>query len=317
MRAITITGWQRPHLFRSLLRSLAANDLRGWNIFVQLEPSEFVEDFRTAAAEILPPTLTSIVVNPERLGVRLNPYRLLSRVFNEGADLVLYLEEDLLLSDDVTALATWYAENHRPEWMSLSLLSGGCGSQGFISDRKYPDILFTGKCFNSLGFVVRRDDWWRHIRPAWFADQPTFYDIRGDEISGWDWAVYRYLNATPGLYSLQAAAARATHTGREGGVYCLPEWHDTAFAGLELAEASAASRNYHVMTLTELPAPLRRQAVLWDQVNCALNVITERTSQLNALLRERNELVSRLKAGEIPGLGIPPTPSGRADDPIE
>ena len=100
-------------------RSLAANDLRGWNIFIQLEPSEFVEDFRTAAAEILSATPTSIVVNAERLGVRLNPYRLLSRVFNEGADLVLYLEEDLLLSDDVTALALWYANNHRPEWMSL------------------------------------------------------------------------------------------------------------------------------------------------------------------------------------------------------
>jgi hypothetical protein len=317
MRAITITGWQRPHLFRSLLRSLAANDLRGWSIFIQLEPSEFVEDFRTAAAEILSATPTSIVVNAERLGVRLNPYRLLSRVFNEGADLVLYLEEDLLLSDDVTALAQWYANNHRPEWMSLSLLSGGCGSQGFISDRKYPDILFAGKSFNSLGFVVRRDEWWGHVRPAWFADQPTFYDIRGEEISGWDWAVYHHLFATPGLYSLQTAAARATHTGREGGVYCLPEWHDTAFEGLELAEASAASRNYRVLTLAELPAPLRRQAVLWDQVNCALNVITERTSQLNALLLARPELISQPKSAKISALEIPPTLLGRTDDAIE
>jgi hypothetical protein len=317
MRAITITGWRRPHLFRTLLRSLAANDLREWDIFIQLEPSEFVEDFRIAAAEILSATSTSIVVNPERLGVRTNPYRLLSRAFNEGADFVLYLEEDLLLSDDVTALALWYAENHRPEWMSLSLLSGGCGSQGFISDRNYPEILFTGKSFNSLGFVVRRDEWWRHVHPAWFADQPTFYNIQGEKMSGWDWSVYRHLFSTPGLYSLQPAAARATHTGREGGVHCTPEWHDTSFEGLELAEASTASRNYHVLTLAELPAPLRRQAVLWDQVNCALNIITNRTSQLNALLQERQEMIVQLESSKTHGLEIPPTVLGRAGEVLE
>jgi hypothetical protein len=307
-RTIAITGWQRPHLFRGLLRSLAVNDLRGWDISIQLEPSESAEEFRRAAAEMLSAAPVSITINTEQLGVRMNPYRLLSRVFNDGAEFVVYLEEDLLLADDATRLALWYLENHSPEWMSLALLSGGCGSKGFISEPNYPEILFVGKSFNSLGFAVRRDEWWRHIRPAWFADQPPIYTLEGNEASGWDWSVYRYLIATPGLYSVQPAAARATHTGREGGVYCMPDWHDSAFGGLELAEPLAASRSYRVLTTEELPAPLRRQASLWNQANRALNVICERTSQLNARSHERQEPLTNLESAKTPDRAKSPKP---------
>lgn len=287
-RTITITGWQRPELFRGLLRSLAANDLHGWNISIQLEPSEFVEDYRAAAAEMPSAIPLSLVVNAERLGIRHNPFRLLDRVFNEGADFVLYLEEDLLLSADATALAAWYVKNHRPEWMVLSLLSGGCGSKGFISDRNYPEILFAGKSFNSLGFAIRRAEWTQHVRPAWFADRPV-YTLEGEKTHGWDWSVYRMLVATPGLYSLQPAAARATHTGRHG-VNVRPHWHDSAFADLELAEGAPAGCNYQVLTLEALPAPLRRQAFLWEQASSAFDVISEKTSQLNAVRQELAEL---------------------------
>ena len=86
-RAITITGWQRPELFRALLKSLAANDLRGWEIFVQLEPSDSLDEFHAAAAESFCDVPLSITVNAQRLGIRENPYSLLSRVFDDGADL--------------------------------------------------------------------------------------------------------------------------------------------------------------------------------------------------------------------------------------
>ncbi|MGC1586821.1 MAG: hypothetical protein WA791_14170, partial [Rhodomicrobium sp.] len=287
-RAITITGWQRPQLFLMLLESLAANDLDGWEVLIQLEPSEFVDEYRAAAAEKLSEVLVSITVNHERLGIRNNPYSLLSRAFDDHTDFVLYLEEDLLLAADATALAQWYAENHRCEWMCLSLLSGGCGSKGFISDRAYPQVLFTGKSFNSLGFAVRRGEWERHLRPAWQSDLPM-YTCKGGEARGWDWSVYLHLITTPGLCTLQPAAARATHTGRHG-VYCRPEFHDAAFKGLDLAEGLAADRSYSVLPAESMPAALRRQASLWDQTNSALHVINKRMPQLNILLGEQEEL---------------------------
>ncbi len=267
---ITVTGWQRPQLFRTLLESLAMNDLQGWVMQVQLEPSGLVDQYRAAASELLGATPVHIAVNPKQLGIRLNPYDLLNRVFQAGADLVLYLEEDLQLAPDATALAQWYAENHRREWMCLSLLSGGCGSEGFISDRRYPDILFAGRTFNSLGFAVNRNEWDCYLRPAWLADGPI-YDCRVQRVDGWDWSVYLQLIRTRGLYTVQPVTARATHTGRHGGVYCTPEFHDAAFAGLELAEGR--SHPYRLVARQSLPPSLRRQASLWEQVNCAVGVI--------------------------------------------
>jgi hypothetical protein len=290
-RVITITGWQRPELFHGLLKSLAANDLRGWQIFLQLEPGEYSEAYCAAAAELLSGVPLSITVNPERLGVRMNPYNLLSRVFEEKADFVLYLEEDLLLAPDATALAQWYGANYRSEWMCLSLLSGGCGSKGFISEPNHPELLFAGKSFNSLGFAFRRNEWELHIRPAWLSDQ-IVYTCYGQGNGSWDWSVYLHVVMTEGLYTLQPAAARATHTGRYG-MYCRPEFHDAAFTGLDLAEESAADRSYHVLTLDSMPPHLRRQASLWDQVNNAFRLLNERSPQLNLLLRER-EAIHRL-----------------------
>ncbi len=292
-RAITITGWQRPELFRALLKSLAANDLRGWDIFVQLEPSDSLDEFRAAAAESLCEVPLSITVNAQRLGIRENPYSLLSRVFDDGADLVLYLEEDLLLAPDATALARWYAENHRPEWMCLSLLSGGCGSKGFISDRNHPEILFTGKSFNSLGFAVLRDEWERYLRSAWLADEPV-YNHHGQAARGWDWSVYLRLITTPGLYTLQPATARATHTGRYG-TYCKPEFHDAAFTGLDLADGAGADGDYRLLATEAMPALLRRQVSLWDQANSALRVINEGMSHIQSLLSEKEAQLLKLR----------------------
>ena len=72
-RAITITGWQRPQLFLGLLELLAANHLGGWDILIQLEPSEFVDDYRAAAGK-LSGVSVSITVNQERLGIRIAYY---------------------------------------------------------------------------------------------------------------------------------------------------------------------------------------------------------------------------------------------------
>jgi len=278
--AVAITGWQRPTLFRGLLQSLAANDLQNWDIFIQIEPSELSADFRVAAENILRASSVSLAINDAHLGIRTNPYSLLTRVFNTGVDFVLYLEEDLQLARDATALAEWYVSHHRPEWMCLSLLSGGCGSAGFISYPAFSNILFTSKNFNSLGFALRREEWLRNVQPVWFEDDPDFRQSTGLPTVGWDWSVYRTLIGTAGLYSLQPAAARATHTGRLGGTHCRPEWHDFAFAGLHLADPPITKRNYDVLPTEMLPASLRRHAALWDSANSALKVIQRMSRKL-------------------------------------
>ena len=105
MKSICITGYQRPQLFQQLLESLAANDLKGWQIEIQLAPSEHIAAFQELAQKYLPPAAYHIQVNETRLGVRLNPFTLLNRVFSVGATTIIYLEEDLAVADDITRLA--------------------------------------------------------------------------------------------------------------------------------------------------------------------------------------------------------------------
>ncbi len=283
MKIITITGYRRPHLFAELLDSLIANDLEGWRVNIQIEPSNAAGAFERIAAEKLAGIEWSVLINPDVLGIRENPYRLLSRSFEEGAGLVLYLEEDLLIAKDATELAQWYGDNHRPEWMMLSLLSGGCGSAGFISDPQHPSLLYESKSFNSLGFACRRAEWDRHLRGAWSLDPAANTNSFGGPAPGWDWAVYHHLIRTRGMFSLQPAAARAVHNGREGGEFCQPDWHDIAFVGLDLAMGGGEREPFEVVPGKKLPPQVRRQVLLWEQMNEALEVLGNRTSELATL----------------------------------
>lgn len=293
MNVITITGYRRPQQFAALLDSLLANALEGWRINIQVEPSDTAACFEQIAADKLDGVQWSVRVNPQRIGVRGNPFCLLNRSFGEGAELVLYLEEDLLIARDTTQLARWYQVNHRPEWMMLSLLSGICGSAGFISDPGYPALLFEGKSFNSLGFACRREEWYGHLRDAWHLDLTANTNSVGRPVLGWDWAVYHHLIRTRGMFSLQPTAARAVHSGREGGEHCQPEWHDIAFVGLELVAGDRGSAPFTVVPRDELPPQVRRQALLLEQMNEALEVLGSRSSELAMLRAELERWQSR------------------------
>ena len=295
MKTITITGFRRPHLFAALIDSLIANDLDGWRVNIQIEPSSIAGEFETIATEKLAGIAWSITVNPAVLGIRENPFRLLRRSFEEGAEVVLYLEEDLLLATDATELARWYSDNHRPHWMMLSLLSGGCGSAGLISEPSVPSLLFESKSFNSLGFVCRRAEWEQHLRDAWLLDPAVNINSEGGPAPGWDWAIYHHLIRAQGMFSLQPAAARAVHNGREGGEFCKPDWHDLAFVGLDLVAKTGERQPFSIVAPEFLPPRLRRQVLLWAQLNDALGVLGSRTAELAALRAE----VERQRTGNL------------------
>lgn len=195
-------------------------------------------------------------------------------VFAGGAELALYLEEDLLVAPDATRLAHWYQRVRRPEFLCLSLLAGGCGSPGIMSYPGYPSLLFPARSFNSLGFVVGREEWYLHFRERWMRDEPHLSTIEGQPTSGWDWSIYAYLAGNPELCSIQPAAARATHTGREDGEWCTPLFHDLAFSDLALAPEPGTA--YRLEPLSRLPGPVRRHAVLWEQAATAFWLLAEK-----------------------------------------
>ncbi|MDR3466127.1 MAG: hypothetical protein P4M07_09300 [Xanthobacteraceae bacterium] len=268
MFTITVTGKDRPGLFRDMLVSLRGNDLTGWRVVIAIDGDRGQEFAEIARAELQGVDF-ELSGNGTVLGIRLNPFRLLSRVFDAGSLLNLYLEEDLLVSPDATRLALWYHRNHRLGWACLNLVSGPCGSAGLLSNSDYPDVLFEARTFNSLGFVVRRAEWHALFRPVWMgSDQPPASPaVAGWRTHwGWDWSVYGAI-ADGDMVSLQPALARATHTGA-AGTYTKPGFQERAFGGMEINHARDV--DYRVVDAATLPHVLRSHINLHDETTARL-----------------------------------------------
>jgi hypothetical protein len=265
-RTISIVAMSRPHLFRRLLESLTANDLDGWKIVVRIEPTDLAPEFEAIAAEALDCVEYDLKVNDRVLGITFNPFQAIEDAFASGATLNLHLEEDFVVSHDVTALAVWYEREYRSNWLCLSLLAGPCGSAGFLSNAAYADLLFEARTFNSIGFAIRREEWFRYARDAWQHDKPPRSRVMHANWRfnwGWDWSLYG-LVAEGDLRTVQPVLGRATHTGREGGTYASPEFHDAAFSGLAINQQRRVS--YRLTSIDELPHDVRGHALLQDEI---------------------------------------------------
>jgi hypothetical protein len=252
-RSITITGKDRPELFRATLLSLVDNDLAGWLIVIRVEPGPRAAEFEPIAAEILAGRNYNLKVNERVLGIRLNPFSAIEAAFAAGSTLNLCLEEDMRIAPDATALALWYEAHHRPEWLCLSLLAGPCGSTALLSNPNYSDLLFTAKTCNSIGVAIRREEWTTHVRAVWNGERRLPW--RKGALAwrynwGWDWSLYALIAASPILVAVQPVLARATHTGRIG-TYALPAFHDLAFGRLAINKNPEV--DYRLVAAEDLP----------------------------------------------------------------
>ena len=256
---ITVTGKDRPGLFRQMLSSLRTNDLEGWRVVIAID-GDRVQEFSEIAKQELNGVDYDLTGNQTVLGIMLNPFRLLTRVFAEGSMLNLYLEEDFLVSPDVTRLALWYLQNHRLKWACLNMVSGPCGSTGYLSNPSYPDVLFESHTFNSLGFVTRRAEWFGVFKPVWMgSDEPP---VSWRTHWGWDWSVYCALAGSE-MVSIQPAFARVTHTG-DTGTWSRADYHEKAFGNMEINRAAAV--DYRLLDVAELPYPLRSHVNLHAEI---------------------------------------------------
>jgi hypothetical protein len=282
LRTITATAYRRPHQFKAMLESLLANDLTGWRILIQIDPSPVDQDIVGIATSLLGGHHLHVSVNQVRLGVRENPFRLLGRAFEEGSAFNLYLEEDLLLAPDATRLALWYEANHRPEWLCLNLIAGGCASAGLLSNPDYPAQLFSGTTFNSLGFAVRREEWVRLMAPAWMTERRDIVKFDGVPTGGWDWQIYALMMDDSRLRTLQPTLARASHAGRLAGEYCTPAFHDDAFHALPVHDGARTEFEYQFLSTVELPSVIRHHANLWQEMTAALRALAQRERMASA-----------------------------------
>jgi ADP-heptose:LPS heptosyltransferase len=278
MRTITLTGERQPILFRQLLQSLVANDLTGWRIFIQIDPTSLAGEYVDTAAQWLGHLEYTLTINPRSLGAGENSFCLLERVFAHGSVLNINLAEDTLAAGDITRLAHWYADHHRPEWLCLSLAPMP-GLAGLASDSAHSDLLFPGQEFNACGFAVRREEWYRHFQEVKSVNDKRIGLVDEDLLTGWDGSIRRRLLQTGNLVCLRPVAARV-----------IPAGHDaTAQPACHLTD-----RPYRVVDPAELPGPVRAQLPVQDLVHKLLTAIAHNeeivTYQDEALTRLRREV---------------------------
>lgn len=102
-KTMTCTANNRPHYLEQMLTSLSKNKTEGYHLYIQVEPGNPKTIEVCNNIDFMP---TTIIKNRKKLGVRENPYKLLEKVFEiDGSDFNIYLEDDIIISPDVTSLA--------------------------------------------------------------------------------------------------------------------------------------------------------------------------------------------------------------------
>lgn len=226
VKTITITAYNRPDYLEQVLRSLVKNCLHGWHVYIALEPSKASRRNKKVINRVLRNCQYSIIENHSRLGIKDNPYAVQTTVFERGSGINIYVEDDTVVSPDLTKLADWYLGLDLQGVVCLNLLYGNCGAQDHRSDPQLPGAVCVTRNFNSLGYICTSEQWRDHLSRYWYCERA--------EIQGWDWAVLKEVQMRPDLFVLQPTLARANHIGRLNGTNCPVSLHDAVYASIRI-----------------------------------------------------------------------------------
>lgn len=244
VKTITITAYNRPQYFKMICESLRQNDLRGWKIVVAFEPSDKFDEQKAMLDTILNDNdevwRAVWYKNTEKKGVRKNPHDVLDYVFTQlKSEINIYLEDDIVISPDVTKLAEWfYTYQEDKEVLSVKLVNESCKE---LTDDE--TLLLCNNEYSALGMIIKKNSWFKHYAPNWFKDVGMW---QGQHRVGWDWMIHRgVLEPNPDLYTLMPVNSRSNHTGREGGTHCSPQGHDEVFGDVKVNDS--IPRTYKVV----------------------------------------------------------------------
>ena len=244
MKIIAITAYNRPTLLYTCLKKLSsAYNIEDWQIYISIDPSSLTSEIISGVESFSKSNLKiNFVVNESKMGVRRNPYKLLQWCFGNEAELVLYLEDDVVVSVDCLQVAE--AINRVPKfadyYLCANLLTTTCSSQSIFNPNPETQfalrtIFLENKFFSSLGIILNRHQFIKHFEHNWFNYPLNLKNFRGAESDGWDIAINDYLLSTSDLFVIQSVIPRISHQGTYG-THADYNFHQSAYSHIVVYE---------------------------------------------------------------------------------
>jgi len=219
MKSISITAFNRPRYLKKVLQSLSLNNLKGYDkIYCGIEPGndEVFEICRKI--DFIEPV---IILNKTVIGIRRNPYELLNRLFEEGSEFNVYLEDDSELSPDAIELANYHYNNFKNDEYFC------CCFHNYQSSKEHKSKLIEKQEFWAIGFSLFATAWKKWYKSYWFDDHiAKEFNIGG---IGWDWSI-RASILKHKKQVLTPMFSRSMHIGRVG-IHSSQEQYINQFSG--------------------------------------------------------------------------------------
>jgi GR25 family glycosyltransferase involved in LPS biosynthesis len=167
---------------------------------------------------------------------------LLQWCFGNKASLVLYLEDDVLISSDCLDFSEAISEipNFSNNYLCANLLTTTCNSHSVLCPpiedySKLANILVENKFFSSLGIILNKYQFINYFEPNWFNYPLKLRNFQGAETDGWDLAINDYLLSNQKLFVLQSMIPRISHHGIHG-THADYNFHQLAYSHVKIYE---------------------------------------------------------------------------------
>lgn len=205
MKTISLTVFNRPDCLRKVLNSLKINDLKSYDkLICAIEPGcDEVVDICSKIDFID----KDIILNQEILGVRKNPYELLNKLFEDGSEYNVYLEDDSILSPDALTLANFFYDKFKNDEYFA------CCFHNYNSNKSQKQKCIAVQEIVAIGFSLFKSAWEKWFKTYWFDDTIAIeHNIGG---IGWDWSIRASMKKHK-KYCLTPCYSRSFHIGKVG-----------------------------------------------------------------------------------------------------
>jgi hypothetical protein len=230
-RELVFTAYNRPDYLQTSVTSWnAARNLRQWNATFYIEPSDVQTTISNIAMQL--ETNVTTVINPEQLGVLVNPWTALNTAFENGADFVVLAEDDVVVSSDILEYFEWASEEYSTSYDVLTL-----NAFSRIGGNKANQIMRDAS-FSPLIWGTWRNRWEDTLRDTWDKDYSSGNED-GSE-AGWDWNINRIL-ADQQKVVIKPLQSRADHIGEFFGTHMTPDLYETS-RGIDFTQTRGRQR---------------------------------------------------------------------------